>query len=68
MYPFPEGSIRLGPCTHPRDGEHGSAIRLASGVEVFAAAGAVRSLPRNWRDKQPDPPSPEARVLDASMG
>lgn len=43
--PYPVGSEVLGIGRHPRDGHTGVIIRLASGLVVLGAAGAIRSLP-----------------------
>jgi hypothetical protein len=67
-YPFPTGAVRLGPCEHPRDGMPGTAIRLASGVEVHMSGGVMRSLPRDWRKLQPTPMPATTVVIDASQG
>lgn len=67
-YPYPSDSVVIGPAVHPVDGQPGTALRLATGVEVLFLAGAVRSLPRDWRDRQPGEPSAAARVIAASQG
>jgi len=49
---LPEGTTILEPILHPADGQPGTAVRLASGAEVFYDGCAIRSLPRDWRRHQ----------------
>ena len=64
---IPENSTVLGPCTHPADGAPGAALVLTNGREVFWD-GAMRSLPSNWRDRQPRRPSAVATLIATLAG
>lgn len=50
---IPNGAQSLGPILHPVDDQPGTAIRMPNGVECFFDGCAIRSLPHNWRAKQP---------------
>ena len=66
-FPIPQGSTRLGSARHPIDNQPGTVIRFPNGCECLWCAGALRSLPKNWRESQSSKPDPEARVLDNSI-
>ena len=67
-YPYPEGSEVIGPAVHPDAGDCGTAIRLASGIEVLAMCGIYKRLPRDWRDRQPKAGQGMARLMTLCQG